>query len=150
MKSWRLSWRAAIAWILGALIAGAFYGMSLSLCNVLISPSEMRDFGISSAVLIGAGFAIFLVLAGVSDLISSVLWRLVAWWPRPWTEMALCTLACILAIYVFGVEISFSNNGETVPAMSNPIAFYGIHIAPVVAGLLAPYLYWLIARPKRD
>lgn len=149
MRGWRLSWRAAIAWVLSALITGAFYGMSLSICNVLISPSEMQDFGVASAVLVGAGFAIFLVIGGVSDLISSVAWRLAKWWPRPLAEMALCVGACSTAIYVFGVDIAFSNNGHQISTSSNPVAFYGIVVAPVVAGLMAPLLYWVIARPGR-
>jgi len=149
MKGWGISYRAALGWALGALAVGVLYGLDLAITDVIISPSEMEDFGAEVGALIGALFVVFLLLGGVSELISSIGWRLWRHWPRPWAEMALCAAIWFALTHGLGIDISFDDHGRPAPPMTSPLVFFAQDIAPIAGGLLAPYLYWLIAKPRR-
>lgn len=151
MKGWRFSWRATIAWLLGSLVSGLLLGGLLAALNIVTSPEDKDEFVIDTVALIAMGWGVFLVLSGVPELIVSVLWRTGKWWLRPWFDMLLGGALCFALVHAPGVNISVGLDLDGVSASTEKLLiFLAIEVAPVVAGALAPLVYWLIAKPKRD
>jgi hypothetical protein len=149
MKGWRFSWRAALGWVAGALVAGAFVGLALDVANIILSPEDKDEFLLDGAVLVLGCAVIFLVFSGLPILISSIAWRLLNWWPRPWFESIVGGGALFALLHAPGVNIGFDFSGTAGAVATTSFVAFCVYAAPVIAGVLGPLVYWLVAKPQR-
>lgn len=148
MKGWRFSWKAVLGWVAGSLAAGALIGIALDVANILLSPEDKDEFLLDGVVLVFGCGAIFMALTAIPLLLSSIVWRAAKWWPRPWAEMIIVAAICFGLVHAPGVNINFDFDGPQAP-WYNGLVFFCVEIVPVLTGLLAPFVYWWIAKPKR-
>lgn len=145
MNDWHFSWRATGAWLLAAVVASLFFGMSLTALNLWVDPTESSEvfstIGIVAAV---AGVGL-IVGGGILLLIAVLVARSVAL-PRPIVEALLLAAACFAICNSDGlVQFTLETQAGDVDPTAHPAAFIAAFVAPPLTGALMGWLYWRVA-----
>lgn len=148
MSGWRLSWRAAIAWIASAVASSLAFALVLTALNLWVDPADASKIGETIALVWAVVVVGLLVGGGVLLAIAVLIAR--AWGKmRPLVECLVLAAACFGITNSGGlVQFTLTTATGDVAPMAHPAAFICAYIAPALTGALMGWIYWKFTAPK--